>query len=54
MILKLLMENIKILIVDDHAIMRDRIRALIDPHDDIEIVGEASEGKEAVEKAQEH
>ena len=53
MILKLLMENIKILIVDDHAIMRDGIRALIDPHDDIEIVGEASEGKEAVEKAQE-
>ena len=47
------MGKIKILMVDDHAIMRDGIRALLDLHDDIEIVGEASEGKEAVEKAQE-
>ena len=38
--------------VDDHAIMRDGIRALLGLHDDIEVVGEASEGKEAVEKAQ--
>ncbi len=47
------MDKIKILVVDDHAIMRDGIRALLDLHDDIEIVGEASEGKEAIEKAQE-
>ncbi len=47
------MDKIKILLVDDHAIMRDGIRALLSLHDDIEIVGEASEGKEAVEKAQE-
>jgi len=43
--------KIKILIVDDHAIMRDGIRALLNLHDDIEVVGEASEGKEAVEKS---
>ena len=39
--------------VDDHAIMRDGIRALLGLHDDIKIVGEASEGRKAVEKAQE-
>jgi DNA-binding NarL/FixJ family response regulator len=47
------MEKIKVLLVDDHAIMRDGIRALLNLYDDVEIVGEASEGKEAVEKAQE-
>ena len=47
------MDKIKILVVDDHAIMRDGIRALLGLHDDIEMVGEASEGKEAVEKARE-
>ena len=47
------MGKIKILVVDDHAILRDGIRALLALHDDIEIVGEASEGKEAIEKAAE-
>jgi len=46
-------DTIKVLIVDDHAMMRDGIRALLGIHDDIEVVGEASEGREAVEKAQE-
>jgi DNA-binding NarL/FixJ family response regulator len=47
------MSKIKILVVDDHALMRDGIRAMLSLHDDIEIVGEASEGKEAIEQAQE-
>jgi DNA-binding NarL/FixJ family response regulator len=47
------MQKIKVLIADDHAIMRDGIRALLDINDDIEVIGEASEGKEAVEKVQE-
>lgn len=47
------MGKIKILIVDDHAVMRDGIRALLSLHDDIEIVGEASDGKEAIEKVEE-
>ncbi len=47
------MDKIKILVVDDHAIMRDGIRALLGLCDDIEIVGEASEGREAIEKTQE-
>ncbi len=47
------MDKIKVLVVDDHAIMRDGIRALLSLHDDIKIVGEASEGSEAIEKVQE-
>jgi len=47
------LNKIKILVVDDHAILRDGIRALLFIHDDIEIIGEASEGKEAIDKAQE-
>ncbi len=47
------MSKIRVLLVDDHAIMRDGISALLDLQDDIEIVGEASEGKEAIEKARE-
>jgi len=46
-------DKIRILVVDDHAVLRDGIRALLGLHDDIEVVGEASEGKEAVGKAQE-
>ena len=47
------MDKIKILVVDDHAILREGIRALLSLEDDIEIVGEASEGNEAIEKARE-
>ncbi|MFH1381848.1 MAG: response regulator transcription factor [Chloroflexota bacterium] len=47
------MAKIKVLVVDDHAIMRDGIRALLSLHKDIEIVGEASDGKEAIDKVQE-
>jgi DNA-binding NarL/FixJ family response regulator len=47
------LEKIKVLLVDDHAIMRDGIRALLSLNSDIEIVGEASEGKEAVARSQE-
>jgi len=47
------MRKIKILLVDDHAIMRDGIKALLSIYDDIEVVGEASEGKEAIEMARE-
>ncbi len=47
------MDKIKVLVVDDHAILRDGIRALLALQDDIEIVGEAAEGKGAIEKARE-
>ena len=45
------MDKIRIIVADDHAVMRVGIRALIGHHDDIEMVDEASEGGEAVEKA---
>ena len=45
------MNKIKVLIVDDHAIMRDGIRAMLTIQEDIEIAGEAASGVEAVKKA---
>jgi DNA-binding NarL/FixJ family response regulator len=47
------MAKIRILVVDDHAIVRDGIRALLSLDDTMEIVGEAEDGRQAVEKAQE-
>jgi len=45
-------KSIRILIADDHAIVRKGIRALLATEADIEVVGEAADGKEAVEKAE--
>ena len=42
------MTRIRILAVDDHPVLRDGIAALIAPQDDMELVGEASNGVEAV------
>jgi DNA-binding NarL/FixJ family response regulator len=47
------MDKIRLLVVDDHAVMRDGIRALLGLHEDIEIVGEAANGQEAIDKARE-
>ena len=44
-------ENIRILIVDDHLVVREGLRALIDVQPDMELVGEAADGVEAVQKA---
>jgi len=41
-------ESIRILIVDDHAIVREGQRALIDTEPGMEVVGEAKDGVEAV------
>ena len=43
--------SIRILIVDDHAIVREGQRALIDTEPGMEVVGEAADGDEAVESA---
>jgi len=42
---------IRILIVDDHAVVREGLRALIGTEEGLQIVGEASDGDEAVELA---
>ena len=44
------MQKIKVLIVDDHTLVRDGIRALLALVADIQLVGEAANGREAVEK----
>jgi DNA-binding NarL/FixJ family response regulator len=40
---------IRVLVVDDHAILRDGIRSLLENQEDILVVGEASDGSEALE-----
>ncbi|MFC1929624.1 response regulator [Chloroflexota bacterium] len=45
--------RIMVLIVDDQAVLRDGLRALLNLYDDIWIIGEASEAEEAIDKAQE-
>jgi len=44
------MKKIRVLIVDDHTLVRAGIRALLALVADVEVVGEASDGKEALEK----
>ncbi len=43
-------DNIKVLVVDDHALVREGVRALIESQEGIEVVGEAENGKEALKK----
>lgn len=40
---------IRVLVVDDHAILRDGIRSILESQDDIIVIGEASDGVEALE-----
>jgi DNA-binding NarL/FixJ family response regulator len=43
------MSKIRVLLADDHAILREGVRALLALSDDIEVVGEAVDGQRAVE-----
>ncbi|HEU0053468.1 MAG TPA: response regulator transcription factor [Longimicrobium sp.] len=45
------MPTIRILLADDHAVMRAGLRALLAAEPDLEVVGEAATGEEAVERA---
>jgi len=42
---------IKIVIADDHALLRQGIRNVLELEDDLQVIGEAGDGEEAVEKA---
>ncbi len=44
------MSKIRVLIADDHAILRQGLKALLSLADDIEVVGEAADGEQAVEQ----
>jgi two-component system, NarL family, response regulator LiaR len=43
---------ISVLIVDDHAVVREGLRAFLELQDGLEVVGEAGDGEEAVELAE--
>ena len=45
------MKRIRVLLADDHAVVRQGFRMLLGSHSDLEIVGEAGNGREAVELA---
>ena len=45
------MEKIGVLIVDDHAVVRQGLRTLLELQEEIEVVGEAANGLESVEQA---
>jgi two-component system response regulator NreC len=47
------MQKIRVLVVDDHAIVRDGVCALLGLTPDIEVVGEAANGMEALEMVKE-
>jgi NarL family two-component system response regulator LiaR len=44
-------EEIRILVADDHAVVREGLRALIETEPEMELVGEAADGVEAVRQA---
>jgi two-component system, NarL family, response regulator NreC len=44
---------VKLLIVDDHAVVRSGLMMLLNGKNNIEVIGEASEGDEAIKKAKE-
>ena len=41
-------QRIRVLIVDDHAILRQALRQLLEQHAEVEVVGDASSGRDAV------
>jgi DNA-binding NarL/FixJ family response regulator len=45
------MSAIKVLIVDDHAVVREGLRAFLDLQEGMQVVGEASDGEHAIEQA---
>lgn len=44
-------KKIRVLLADDHAILRKGVRMLIDAQPDMEVVGEAKTGREAIDEA---
>lgn len=45
---------IRILLADDHTIMRCGLRLLLERHPDLQVIAEAANGREAVQLAEEH
>ena len=45
---------IRVLIADDHAVVRQGLRTYLELQDDIEVVAEAADGETAVREAERH
>jgi len=48
------MDKIKVLLADDHPVVREGLQTMLATTPDIEVVAEASDGLDAIEKANEH
>jgi DNA-binding NarL/FixJ family response regulator len=48
------MKQIKVLIVDDHPVVRDGLKGMLANHPDFNVVADAGNGQEAVRLAQQH
>jgi DNA-binding NarL/FixJ family response regulator len=46
------MEIIRVLIVDDNEVVREGLESLLQSHDDIEVIGKAVDGLDAIGKAE--
>jgi len=44
--------SIRVLLADDHAILRETLRLLLEAHDEVEVVGEAVDGRQAIDLAE--
>ena len=47
------MKNLRILIAEDHKTVREGLKMIVESQDDMEVVGEAGDGREAIRLAQE-
>lgn len=47
------MPKIRVIVADDHALVRDGIKALLSLTPDIEVIGEATDGRQAIDKCRE-
>jgi len=48
------MKKIRVLLADDHNVVRQGLRALLEAEQDIEVIGEAENGREAAQLAKRH
>jgi two-component system, NarL family, nitrate/nitrite response regulator NarL len=44
--------RLRVLIADDHAVIRKSVRSILEKHSRFEIIGEATDGAKAIEEAQ--
>jgi DNA-binding NarL/FixJ family response regulator len=47
------MKKLRIFLADDHAVIREGLKLLVNAQPDMEVIGEAGNGKDAVQKARE-